>query len=320
MSVSERHTVADAVLDAEFAPNKTMEVVTDADVSVRRRRRRPPFGACLAGGFVVVIVVVALLAPWLAFFEVNDQDYTALLQGVSKAHWLGTDDLGRDMLARLLYGARVSLVSCFVAVPVGLLIGLPLGIVAGYSGGWIDSAITRLLDTLLAFPTIVLAIAVTATLGTGMTNAMVAVGIVISPSFGRMIRAQVIVVKDRLYVQSAVMMGMTRRWILFRHILPNAIQSTIVLGAHMLGVALLVEASLSFLGLGTPPPTPSWGGMLRDASRVLDGFGVQTLGPGIAIALTLLAFNTLGDYLRDLLDPKLIVRRRRLKRLRRSTE
>lgn len=272
--------------------------------SGRRRRRRFRGGVALAFGFLVLVTLCAVLAPWLAPHGVNEQNYDRLLLGSTRSNWLGTDDLGRDILTRLMYGARTSLLSSVVAVSVGMALGLPLGLLAGYFGGLTDSAVTRVLDTLLAFPTIVLAIAVTATLGTGMTNAMIAVGIVIAPSFGRMIRAQVLVVRERLYVESAVMMGLSRRWIVGRHVLPNSIQPVIVLCAHMLGVALLVEASLSFLGLGTPPPTPSWGGMLRDASRVVDGIAVQTVAPGVVIALSLLAFNIIGDWLRDLLDPR----------------
>jgi peptide/nickel transport system permease protein len=295
--------VEEALIDTELLTAEAGPA-TPVRSATARRRRRLRIGVVLAGGFLGVAALGALLAPWIAPFGVNEQNYDRILQGPSGTHWLGTDDLGRDMLTRLMHGARVSLMSSLVAVSVGLAVGLPLGIVAGYLGGVTDSVLTRILDTLLAFPTIVLAIAVTATLGTGMTNAMVAVGIVIAPSFGRMIRAQVMVVRRRLYVESAVMMGLSRWWILRRHLLPNAIQPIIVLCAHMLGVALLVEASLSFLGLGTPPPTPSWGGMLRDASRVVDGVAVQTVLPGLAIALSLLSFNTLGDWLRDLLDPR----------------
>ncbi|MAT04404.1 MAG: diguanylate cyclase [Acidimicrobiaceae bacterium] len=277
----------------------------------RRRIAKTPAGVLAAYCVLLLIVIVAAAAPWLAPYGFNDQDYEAILVGSSSDHWLGTDSFGRDVLSRLMYGARVSLGSAAVAVTVGMSLGVPAGLLAGYFGGRTDGIIMRLVDTLLAFPTIVLAIGVTAMLGVGMTNAMVAVGIVLSPAFARVMRAQTLVVKNRLYVDSARTFSGGSFWIVRRHILPNAVQPVIVLAAHMLGVALLVEASLSFLGLGTPPPNPSWGGMLREASRFLDGLAIQIVAPGLAIAVTLLAINVVGDGLRDALDP-----RGRVKRLR----
>lgn len=258
----------------------------------------------LAYALLGAIVLIALFAPLLAPYGYNDQDYASIHLGMSSDFWLGTDGFGRDNLTRLMYGARVSLGSATVAVGVAVLLGLPAGLLAGYVGGWVDNVVMRLVDTLLAFPTIVLAIGVTAMLGVGMTNAMVAVGIVLAPAFARVMRAQTLVVRNRLYVDSSRTFGASRRWVVVRHVVPNAIQPVIVLGAHMLGVALLVEASLSFLGLGTPPPLPSWGSMLRDATRSLDGLAVQIVSPGLAIASTLLAINTIGDDLRDRLDPR----------------
>lgn len=208
-----------------------------------------------------------------------------------------------------MYGTRVSLGSAAVAVTVALVLGVPTGLLAGYIGGRVDGFLMRIIDTLLAFPTIVLAIGVTAMLGVGMTNAMIAVGIVLSPSIARVMRAQTLVVRGRLYIDSAHTFGGGNLWIIVRHVLPNAVQPVIVMAAHMVGVALLVEASLSFLGLGTPPPNPSWGGMLREASRFLDGLAIQIVAPGAAIALTLLAINVVGDWLRDALDPRGRVKR-----------
>lgn len=276
-----------------------------AQRSLRRSPRRSSNRrGIIAIAFIACLGAVALLATLLAPYGYNDQDYSAILQGVSGAHWLGTDDLGRDVLSRLLYGARVSLGSALVAAGVAMVLGIPAGLMSGFLGGWVDAAVMRMVDTLLSFPTIVLAIGVTATLGTGMTNAMIAVGIVLAPAFARLTRAQVLVVKNRLYVDAARTFGGRTTWLIGRHVVPNAIQPVIVLTAHMLGVALLVEASLSFLGLGTPPPQPSWGGMLREASRFLDGLAVQIVAPGLAIASTLLAINVLGDWMRDVLDPR----------------
>lgn len=276
-----------------------------------RRRRKLSGGILAACGLLGLLVLIAIAAPWLAPYGFNDQDYQSIHVGSSSDHWLGTDSFGRDVLSRLMYGTRISLGSAAVAVSVAIALGVPAGLLAGYLGGRVDGVIMRLVDTLLAFPTIVLAIGVTAMLGVGMTNAMIAVGIVLSPAFARVMRAQTLVVRGRLYVDSARTFGGGNLWIVRRHILPNAIQPVIVLAAHMLGVALLVEASLSFLGLGTPPPNPSWGGMLREASRFLDGLAVQIVAPGVAIAITLLAINVVGDGLRDALDPRGRVKRGR---------
>jgi peptide/nickel transport system permease protein len=281
----------------------------------RRRWRWRDTGPGVRAAFVFLILAVlaAALAPLLAPYGYNAQDYDAILDGMSGGHWLGTDHLGRDVLSRLLYGARLSLGSAAVAVVVASGAGVPLGLMAGFFAGWFDRVTVRLMDTLIAFPGVLLAIAITAALGTGMVTAMIAVGIVLSPGFVRITRAQVLVVRNRLYVDAARTFGLSNRWIIARHVIPNAIQPVIVLTAHMLGAALLIEAGLSFLGLGTPPPYPSWGGMLRDASRQLDGLAVQLVAPGLAIALTLLAFNTVGDGIRDLLDPR-AARRSRAKR------
>jgi peptide/nickel transport system permease protein len=276
---------------------------------VKKRFRR--IGGRVAVVYLVVLAVVAVFAAQLAPFGFNDQDYDAILSAPSAGHWFGTDDLGRDVFSRLLYGAQVSLGSSVVAVVVAAGIGVPIGLASGFVGRWLDSVLMRILDTFLAFPTILLAITVTAVLGTGLLPAMVAVGVALMPSFARMMRAQVLVVRDRLYVDAARTFGLPGWWVVLRHVVPNSIQPVIVLTAHMLGAALLVEASLSFLGLGTPAPRPSWGGMLRDASRFLDGVAVQIVVPGLAIALTLLAVNVAGDWLRDLLDPRLTARSRR---------
>lgn len=278
----------------------------------RRERRAKGHGVSgWALGYLALVACAALAAPLLAPYGFNQQDYTAIMQGVSGKHLLGTDELGRDVLSRLLYGSRVSMESMLIAVAVGAGVGVPAGLMSGYVGRWIDALTMRIADSLLAFPTLVLAIAVTAALGRGTVRVMVAVGIVIAPSFARMMRAQVLVVKNRLYVDAAKSFGKSRLWIIARHVAPNAIQPVLVLTTHMLGVVLLVEASLSFLGLGTPPPYPSWGGMLREATRNTSGLAIQIIAPGLVIALTLLAVNLVGDRLRDALDPKATRRNRR---------
>ncbi|MGY2004440.1 ABC transporter permease [Blastococcus sp. SYSU DS1024] len=281
------------------------------EARVRRPRRAEKVsGGPVAAAYLILLAVVAATAPFIAPYGYNEQDYTMILQGISESHWLGTDDLGRDVLTRLIHGTQASIMAAVIAISIALLIGIPAGLVSGFLGGWVDSVMMRILDTLLAFPTVVLAIAITATLGTGIVNAMVAVGIVLAPSFGRLMRAQVMQIRGRLYVDASRTFGARTPWLLLRHIIPNASQPIIVMTAHMLGVALLVEASLSFLGLGIPPPQPSWGGMLREASRVSTGLDIQILAPGLAIAITLLVVAILGDWLRDRLDPRMISSRR----------
>jgi len=218
-------------------------------------------------------------------------------------HWLGTDDLGRDVFSRLVHGAPMTLYASFLAVCVGSLIGLPVGILAGYLGGWVDTLTGRIIDALLSFPSIVLAIAVTGALGIGLTNSMIAVGIVFSPGLARLIRVQTIVVKNELYVDAARSFGMSPLHLVWRHILPNAIQPFIVQVTLLLATALLAEASLSFLGLGVQPPQPSWGQMLARAYGYMEISPEQMYAPGLAILFTALAFNALGESLRAALDP-----------------
>ena len=292
---------------------RTMTVVGDVRAVGKSERHATGRGGVSrwALGYLALLACAALAAPILAPYGFNQQDYAAVLQGPSGGHLLGTDELGRDVLSRLLYGGRVSMESMLIAVAVGAGFGVPAGLISGFVGRWVDAVTMRIADTLLAFPTLVLAIAVTAALGRGTVRVMVAVGIVIAPSFARMMRAQVLVVKNRLYVDAAKSFGMSRLWIIARHVAPNAIQPVLVLTAHMLGVVLLVEASLSFLGLGTPPPYPSWGGMLREATRNSGGLAIQIIAPGLVIASTLLAVNLVGDRLRDALDPRATRQNRR---------
>lgn len=270
----------------------------------RRLIRANRTSASIALVFLCLLVLIAIFAPLVATHDYAKQNYSEILAAPSSAHFLGTDDFGRDVFSRLVYGARLSLGSSVIAVGVGLIIGLPIGLASGYIGRWLDIIAMRVVDTFMAFPSIILAIAVTAVLGTGVVTAMIAVGIVLVPSFARLIRGQVLSVRTRLYVDAARTFGGRSWWIIARHIFPNSVQPVIILGAHLLGVAILIEASLSFLGLGAPPPQPGWGAMLREAARTADGLTVQVLAPGAAIALTLLALNLLGDRIRDIFDPR----------------
>ena len=267
------------------------------------RWMRRDLRAVLSIGFLAALVFVAIFAPVLAPYSPVDQDVTQLLLPPSAAHWLGTDDLGRDVLTRLIWGAPNSLYASFLAVGVGIALGVPVGLVIGFLGGWIDEVVSRFIDALLSFPPIVLAIAVTGALGIGLTNAMLSVGFVFAPVLARLVRAQTLVVKSALYVDAARGFGASTSHIIIRHIVPNAIQPVIVQVTLMLAIALLAEASLSFLSLGVQPPAASWGGMLARAYNYIEIAPEQMYAPGLAILFTALAFNALGESMRVALDP-----------------
>lgn len=258
--------------------------------------------ATISLGFLLLLASLSLLAGIIAPYSPLEQSMD-ILAPPSAQHLLGTDDLGRDVFSRLVHGGPMTLYASFLAVSVGTLIGLPIGVLAGYLGGWVDTAIGRVIDTMLSFPSIVLAIAVTGALGIGLTNSMIAVGIVFSPGIARLIRVQTMIVKGELYVDAARTFGTTTSRVIFRHILPNAIQPVIVQVTLLLATALLAEASLSFLGLGVQPPQPSWGQMLARAYSYMEIAPEQMYAPGLAILCTALAFNALGESLRTLLDP-----------------
>ncbi|MCH8503226.1 MAG: ABC transporter permease [Ectothiorhodospiraceae bacterium] len=252
---------------------------------------------------LLTIVGLALLAPWIAPYSPSSQDLNAMLLEPSAQHWLGTDDLGRDVLSRLIHGSSLSVYAAFLAVGIALAVGVPIGLLAGFLGGWVDQAISRFIDTLLSFPAIVLAVAVTGAMGIGLPNAMIAVGLVFSPQLARLVRARTLVVRQELYVDAARCFGASTFRLLLKHVMPNAIQPVIVQCTLLLAVALLAEASLSFLGLGAQPPDPSWGSMLARAYMYMEIAPEQMLAPGLMIMITALAFNTLGESLRVALDP-----------------
>ncbi|MFP1683870.1 ABC transporter permease [Alloalcanivorax sp. C16-1] len=252
---------------------------------------------------LVLILGTALLAPWVAPYDPAHQDLEHMLEGPSAAHWLGTDDLGRDVLSRLIHGGANSLYAALLAVSVALLIGIPLGLIAGFVGGWTDVAISRLIDTFLSFPAIILAVAVTGAMGIGLTNAMFSVGLVFAPQIARLIRARTLVVRQELYVDAARCFGASPLRLLGRHVLPNAIQPVIVQSTLLLAVALLAEASLSFLGLGVQPPDVSWGAMIARGYLYMSLVPEQMYAPGLIIMVTAVAFNALGESMRTALDP-----------------
>ena len=265
--------------------------------------RRIPVSALAAMGFLGFILLLGLLAPLVAPYDPVQQNLDEMLMGPGAGHLLGTDDLGRDVFSRLIYGAPVSLYACVLAVGIAVAVGLPFGLVIAFAGGCVDAVGSRVIDTLLSFPAIVLAIGVTGALGISTTHAMVAVGIVFSPILARVARAQTLVVRRALFVDAARSFGASPGRIVLRHIAPNALQPVIVQVTLSLAMALLAEASLSFLGLGVQPPDPSWGNMLARAYGYMEIAPEQMYPPGIAILLTALSFNALGEWLRLALDP-----------------
>jgi peptide/nickel transport system permease protein len=285
-----------AALDLPVPPQRSR---TKAILRWMRRDVR----TVLSLSFLLLLVFVSIFAPVLAPYSPIDQDVTQLLLPPSAAHWLGTDDLGRDVLSRLIWGAPNSLYASFLAVGVGVVLGVPIGLLIGFLGGWFDEVTSRFIDALLSFPPIVLAIAVTGALGIGLTNAMLSVGFVFAPVLARLVRAQTLVVKNALYVDAARGFGASTSHIIIKHIVPNAIQPVIVQVTLMLAIALLAEASLSFLSLGVQPPAASWGGMLARAYNYIEIAPEQMYAPGLAILLTALAFNALGESIRVALDP-----------------
>lgn len=269
--------------------------------------------------FLLIVTLLAVFAPWVTSYDPFTQDVRAVLQGPSRAHWLGTDDLGRDVWARMVFGTRISLQASLIAVSVALALGIPVGLIAGFRGGWIDMVLMRITDTMLSFPSIVLAVGVTAALGPGLVNAMLAVGIVFSPSVARIMRGQVLTTKERTYVDAATTFGSPAFKIVIRHIVPNSIQPVVIQATLMLGLALLAEASLSFLGLGVQHPQPSWGIMLRRAAQFIYQQPNGVYFPGLAIAAAVLSFNAVGDSLRDALDPIASARRQLRRAARKGT-
>jgi peptide/nickel transport system permease protein len=251
-----------------------------------------------------VIAMAALIGPYLTPYDPAKQSWTALLQSPSWSHPLGTDDLGRDELSRLLTGARMSLLVAVVSALGACFVGGLVGLAAGYLGGWTESILMRLMDALYAFPALVLAIAIVGTLGSGAWQAMVAIAVVAVPRFARLMRAQTLGLRRADFVIASQVAGAGPLRIAVRHILPNAVGVVIVVASSTAGFAVLTEASLSFLGLGVRPPTPAWGSMLKSGYQFLDRAPWLAVAPGAAISLLVLGFNLLGDGLRDLLDPR----------------
>src|SRR5215831_4186609 len=269
---------------------------------LRRLARRR--GAMVGLAVVALFVAMALLAPWLAPYDPLQTSWSAVRKAPSAAHWFGTDEIGRDVLSRVIWGTRASLLAGVVSVSISLMLGVPIGLAAGFVGGMVDGLISRLTDAFLACPFLILAIALAAFLGPSLTNAMIAIGVSATPIFVRLTRAQVINVKVEDYVEAARALGNPPWRIAIRHVMPNVTAPLIVQATLAIAAAVIAEASLSFLGLGQQPPEPSWGSMLNTAKNYVDQAPWMAVWPGLAIFLLVLAFNLLGDGLRDALDPR----------------
>jgi len=290
----------------------TAEAVVIENTAVRTpwtefwRKFKKQHVAVAAGIFVLLLVVVAIFAPWIVPYDAeNFFDYDRLNALPSLQHWFGVDPLGRDIFSRIVMGARVSLTAGFVSVAVGAVIGTFLGLVAGYYEGWPERIIMRICDVLFAFPGILLAIGIVAILGGGMTNVVIAVSIFSIPTFARLVRGNTLALKHLTFIEAARSIGAADRTIITRHIFPGTVATVVVYFSLRIGTSIITAASLSFIGMGAQPPTPEWGAMLNEARADMMTAPHVALFPSLAIFLTVLAFNLLGDGLRDALDPKI---------------
>ncbi|MGG0657333.1 nickel transporter permease [Rummeliibacillus pycnus] len=295
---------------SQMAPNVASNVSTQKDQSAgpwkeawRSFRKNK---VALVGAIIVAFfILLAIFGPLIASQGINEQQLSNRLKAPSAEHWFGTDDFGRDIFSRVIHGARISLMVGFFSVIGSVVIGSILGIIAGYYGRWIDTIISRIFDILLAFPSILLAIAIVSVLGPSLTNALIAIAVINIPNFGRLIRSKVLSIKQEEYITAAKAIGMKDIRILFAHILPNSMTPVIVQGTLAIASAIIEAAALGFLGLGAQAPQPEWGKMLADARIYLVNAPWTMIFPGLAIMLTVLGFNLMGDGLRDALDPKM---------------
>jgi ABC-type dipeptide/oligopeptide/nickel transport system permease subunit len=293
-------TVVEPIALTGGAPSAQRHWLIDSVVRVLKK----PVGA-VSAAVIGLLVLTAVLAPVIAVYDPIAISIDSF-QKPSLDHFFGTDDLGRDLFSRIVHGARISLYVGFLAVALGSFGGALVGLISGFAGGWVDMVIQRVVDAVLAFPGIVLAMALVAVLGTSTTNALIAISIVIIPFQSRVVRGAVLSVKQNVYIEAARTLGATPQRIMFRHVLPNVVAPILILVSASLGNAILIEAGLSFLGLSTQPPNPSWGLMLSGTGRrYMEEAPWLAIFPGLAIAITVLAFNLLGDVVRDVLDPRL---------------
>jgi peptide/nickel transport system permease protein len=284
------------------APVVAPRDATPARRALRRLMRRR--GAMLGLAIVLLFVAVAIFAPLIAPYDPIATSWSAVRKPPGAEYWFGTDEIGRDVLSRVIWGARASLLAGLVSVCISMALGVQIGLLAAYAGGWTDSIISRFTDSMLAVPFLILAIALAAFLGPSLTNAMIAIGVSATPVFIRLTRAQVLAVKVEDFVEAARAVGNPHWRIALRHIMPNVLPPLIVQASLAIAAAIIAEASLSFLGLGQQPPAPSWGSMLNTAKNYVDNAPWMAVWPGLSIFLLVLSFNLLGDGLRDALDPR----------------
>jgi len=294
--------MTDAALPAIALGETSDELESPSRRALRRLLRRK--GAVVGLAVIAIFILLALAAPLVAPYDPIATSWTLVRKAPSALHWFGTDELGRDVLARVIYGARASLLAGAIAVTIALGVGVPLGLLAGYRGGLIDALISRITDAMLACPFLILAIALAAFLGPSLGNAMIAIGVTTTPIFVRLTRGQTMSVKVDDYVEAARAMGNPRWRIALVHILPNIMPALLVQATLSIAAAIIAEAALSFLGLGQQPPSPSWGSMLNAAQRFLTNAPWMAIWPGLAIFLVVLSLNLVGDGLRDALDPR----------------
>jgi peptide/nickel transport system permease protein len=267
--------------------------------------RRKPVGAA-SGAILVIMVVIALAAPLITSYDPIAQNVPHQFRAPDRLHWMGTDHLGRDVLSRLVHGARVSLAVGLLSVGVAMGVGIVAGTTSAYFGGWLDLLLQRVIDTMMGVPALVVAMVIMFVLGSSLANVVIAITVAYTPQFVRIVRSEALAVRATDYVTAAVASGAGSPRVLTRHIVPNTLTSVFVFATGALGGAIVAEASLSFLGLGIPPPTPSWGQMLQGAARLhMETFPWLVIFPGLAITAVVYAFNVLGDALRDVLDPRL---------------
>ncbi len=266
------------------------------------KKQKTAIGALV---FILFLVLLSFIGESIAPYGINEYNYESIMQAPTSDHIFGTDEFGRDLFSRIISGTGISLSVGVFSVTIAMLIGAVLGLIGGYYGGWIDALIMRFCDALFAFPGIILAIAIVAILGSGMTNVVIAVAVFNIPKFARLVRSNTLSTKNSVFVQAARNIGASDRRILFKHILPSAVPNIIVQYSMSIGTSILTASSLSFLGMGAVPPTPEWGLLLSNGRNYMMSSWHITLFPGLAIFLTVLSFNLLGDGLRDALDPKL---------------
>lgn len=291
------------VMTKEKTVTESNDIKTPFKEFVRKFKKQKT--ALVALAFICLLAIIAVISYQVVPYGINEYDYSAIMQGPSAKHIFGTDEFGRDLFSRILCGTRISLSVGLLSVSIGAILGTILGLLGGYYGGLLDACIMRVCDVLFAFPGIILAIAIVAILGSGLYNVVIAVAVFSTPTFARLVRSTTLSLKSSVFVQAARNIGSSDRRILFRHILPGAIPNIIVQYTMSIGNSILTASSLSFLGMGAQPPTPEWGLLLSNGRNYMMSSWHITFFPGLAIFLTVLSFNLLGDGLRDALDPKL---------------